>query len=141
MRARVGCCSVWAALTLMPATFALAEPLRVFTDHAHPLQLADFTDTQVIYLDGVKTLEAALSEGLSAHPEQAEQQALALLHSARGQQLQAQLQSAYAGLAQAWHLGITHLPAVVMDGYVVYGETNIARAVQRIDAFKAGYKP
>jgi len=129
-----------AGLALLFGSAALAEPVQVFTDRAHPLQLGGL-DVPVIYLDEVQRLENALSKGLSADPEQAEKQALALLHSAKGQQLQRELLDAYAALAQAWSLGITHVPAVLMDGHVVYGETDIARAVKRIEVFKAGRKP
>jgi len=130
-----------AGLGLLFGSAVLAEPVQVFTDRAHPLQLTASSQAQVIYLDEVQRLENALSEGLSSNPEQAEKQALALLHSAKGQQLQRELLDAYAALAQAWSLGITHVPAVVEGGHVVYGETDIARAVKRIEAFKAGSRP
>jgi len=130
-----------AGLGLLFCSTVLAEPVQVFTDRKNPVQLDGFAGLQVIYLDEVERLEAALSEGLSSNPEQAEKQALALLHSAKGQQLQRELLDAYAGLAQAWSLGITHIPAVAKGGHVVYGETDIARAVRIIEAFKAGSRP
>jgi integrating conjugative element protein (TIGR03757 family) len=38
------------------------------------------------------------------------------------------------GVADAWSLGITTIPAVVVDQrYVVYGEPDVARAVARIE--------
>jgi len=136
------CCSAaLAGSALLFCSSALAEPIQVFTDRAHPLQFAGVTHASVIYLDEVERLEGVLSEGLSRNPGQAEKQALALLHSAKGQQLQRELLDAYAALAQAWSLGITHIPAVVMEGYVVYGETDVAHAVQQIEAFKAGSRP
>jgi len=143
-KSRAGFCCLHAALAglgLLFCSAALAEPVQVFTDRAHPLQLAGSSPVQVIYLDEVQRLENALSEGLSADPEQAEKQALALLHSTKGQPLQRELEGAYAALARAWSLGITHVPAVVMDGHVVYGETDIARALKRIEAFKRGQQP
>lgn len=40
---------------------------------------------------------------------------------------------AYRGLVRAWRLGVKQVPAVVVDGqYVVYGETNVARALEVI---------
>jgi len=129
-----------AGLGLLFGSAALAEPVQVFTDRKNPVQPGGL-DVPVIYLDEVERLEAVLSEGLSSNSEQAEKQALALLHSVKGQQLQRELESAYAGLARAWSLGITHVPAVVEGGHVVYGETNIVRAVKMIEAFKAGRKP
>jgi len=133
-RALAGC-GLWVGQAV------LAQPVQVFTDQAHPIQVTGYSQAQVIYLDEVKRLQAVLSEGLSTDSAKAEQQALALLHSAKGQQLQRELESAYAGLAQAWSLGITHVPAVVEGGHVVYGETDIARAVQQIEAFKASRRP
>ena len=48
--------------------------------------------------------------------------------------LQRRLASAYQGVTDAWSLGITSLPAVVVDQrYVVYGEPDVARAVARIE--------
>jgi len=127
-------------VALLCCQAAWAQPVQVFTDRAHPV-LPGAQDVTVIYLDEVERLENLLSEGLSADPVQAEQQALARLHSAEGQQTQSALESAYAGLAQAWRLGITHVPAVVEGGHVVYGEADIAKAVKRIEAFKAGRRP
>jgi len=129
-----------AGLGLMFCSAVLAEPVQVFTDRKHPVQRGGL-DVPVIYLDEVERLENALSEGLSSNSEQAEKQALALLHSVKGQQLQRELLDAYATLARAWSLGVTHVPAVVMDGHVVYGEADIAHAVKRIEAFKAGSRP
>ena len=41
---------------------------------------------------------------------------------------------AYQGVADAWSLGITSLPAVVVDQrYVVYGDSDVARAIARIE--------
>jgi len=131
------CRSVAGAAFLCFAGAAGADSVRVFTDRAHPVQMGARSDAQVIYLDAVKDIEAVLSEGLSGDPKQAEQQALALLHSARGRALQEELLQAWRGLAVAWRLGITHLPAVVMDGHVVYGETDVTRAVARMEAFMA----
>jgi len=129
-----------AGLGLLFCSAVLAEPLQVFTDRKNPVQRGGL-DVPVFYLDEVERLENALSEGLSSNPEHAEKQAQTLLHSAKGQQLQRELEGAYARLAQAWSLGITHAPAVVMDGHVVYGETDIARAVKMIEAFKASSRP
>ena len=45
---------------------------------------------------------------------------------------------AYQGVADAWGLGITKIPAVVVDHrYVVYGEPDVARAVARINAYRS----
>jgi len=141
MKGLVGLPVCAALFVMLMAGHAVCGPLQVFTDRAHPVQRPATDDVQIIYLDEVLRIETALSQGLSAHPEKAQQQALSLLHSPQGQQLQRELMDAYAGLAQAWHWGITHIPAVVQDGYVVYGEAHIGRALQKMEAFKRGKKP
>jgi len=48
--------------------------------------------------------------------------------------LQRRIATAYQGVADAWSLGITTIPAVVVDQrYVVYGEPDVARAIARIE--------
>ena len=50
-----------------------------------------------------------------------------------GASLQQRMQTAYQGVTDAWSMGITTIPAVVVDQrYVLYGETNIDRALARI---------
>ncbi|MBN0997448.1 TIGR03757 family integrating conjugative element protein, partial [Pseudomonas aeruginosa] len=50
-----------------------------------------------------------------------------------GADLQRRIASAYQGVADAWSLGVTSIPAVVVDQrYVVYGEPDVARAVARV---------
>jgi integrating conjugative element protein (TIGR03757 family) len=56
---------------------------------------------------------------------------------AGGQALQRELATAWQGIADAWSLGITTLPAVVVDRrYIVYGEPDVAKAVARIEAYR-----
>ncbi|HEQ1867040.1 TPA: TIGR03757 family integrating conjugative element protein, partial [Pseudomonas aeruginosa] len=50
-----------------------------------------------------------------------------------GQLLQKRMLDAYQGVADAWSLGITTLPAVVVDQrYVVYGESDLDKALARV---------
>lgn len=52
-----------------------------------------------------------------------------------GNALQARLGGAYQDVVDAWSLGITTIPAVVVDQrYVVYGEPDVAKAVALIEA-------
>jgi integrating conjugative element protein (TIGR03757 family) len=54
-----------------------------------------------------------------------------------GDALQRELATAYQGVADAWSLGVTTLPAVVLDQrYVMYGEPDAAKAVARIEAHR-----
>ena len=43
----------------------------------------------------------------------------------------------YQDVTQAWGLGITKVPAVVVDRrYVVYGEPDVAHAAARIETYR-----
>ena len=54
-----------------------------------------------------------------------------------GADLERRLREAYQGVTDAWSLGITRIPAVVVDGrYVVYGEADVERALARIEAYR-----
>lgn len=54
-----------------------------------------------------------------------------------GNALQARLGMAYQGVVDAWSLGVTTIPAVIVDRlYVVYGEPDVAKAVALIEAHR-----
>lgn len=58
-----------------------------------------------------------------------------LLNSPEGARLMAELASAQQGAADAWSIGITKVPAVVVDRqYVVYGQPDVAAAIKEIEA-------
>jgi integrating conjugative element protein (TIGR03757 family) len=88
---------------------------------------------RLIELDEAHRIEAELSAELPAEPEQATAIVKRRLNSG-GTDLQRRIASAYQGVTDAWSLGITSIPAVVVDQrYVVYGEPDVARAVARIE--------
>lgn len=123
-----------APLALLLAASAFAQDVQVFTDSSHPVQTG--RGVPVLLLDAPARIEAALSAGLPADPSQAAAVMRQRLTSG-GTALQRQLGQAYQGVAQAWGLGITKLPAVVVDGrYVVYGEPDVDRALARIAAYR-----
>jgi integrating conjugative element protein (TIGR03757 family) len=101
-------------------------------------QLAQGTQvpTRVIALDAPARIQAELSEGLPADP----QQAAAIMQqrfTQGGTVLQQRMQVAYQGVADAWSMGITTIPAVVVDRrFVVYGTTNIDQAIARIAQYR-----
>lgn len=97
-------------------------------------------DLQIYNLDGIQRVEAKLSEGLTADPEQSKRVVLQ-----RFQQLQeedrAQMQRAAMGLAEAMQYGIDRYPAIVFDGEVaIYGVTDIDEALHRYQQWQAGRK-
>ena len=132
--------SGWRTLGLavaLPAALAVFSPAAfaadvvVVTDSRHPFKTMG--GERLIELDEAHRIEAELSAQLPADSEQATVVVKRRLSSG-GTDLQRRLASAYQGVTDAWSLGITSLPAVVVDQrYVVYGEPDVARAVARIE--------
>ena len=124
------------AVTL-PAALAVFSPATVaadvvvVTDSHHPVKTMG--GERLIELDEAPRLEADLSAQLPADPEQAAAIVKRRINDG-GAGLQRRIASAYQGVTDAWSLGITSIPAVVVDQrYVVYGEPDVARAVARIE--------
>ena len=112
-----------------PAT--LATDVLVITDSRHPVRTMG--GERLIELDEALRIEAELSAALPADPDQATAIARRRLNQG-GADLQHRIASAYQGVTDAWSLGITSIPAVVVDRrYVVYGEPDVARAIARIE--------
>ena len=107
----------------------------VITDNRHPVHgLPD----RLILLDAGEQIEADLSADLSTHPEQAAAQARQRLN-AGGRGLQQRLADAYQGVTDAWSLGITKIPAIVIDQrYVLYGERDVETAKAKVQRFLRG---
>ncbi|WP_455809215.1 TIGR03757 family integrating conjugative element protein [Pseudomonas koreensis] len=111
----------------------------IVTDRHHPVQAP--AHVRLILLDESERLEAKLSEGLPAN----QQQAIALMQqrlmSSDAQRLQRDLALAQQNLVDAWSMGVTKVPAVVVDRkFVVYGETNATAAEYRIAQWRATAK-
>ncbi len=112
-----------------PAT--LATDVLVITDSRHPVRTMG--GERLIELDEAPRIEAELSAALPADPDQATAIARRRLNQG-GADLQHRIASAYQGVTDAWSLGITSIPAIVVDRrYVVYGEPDVARAIARIE--------
>jgi integrating conjugative element protein (TIGR03757 family) len=124
------------ALALWLATGqAVAAEVWVITDSRHPVSGTQVPD-RVIELDAPQRLEAELSARLPSDPQRAAELARQRLtqDSQDGQQ---RLQHAYQGVVDAWSLGITTLPAVVVDRrYVIYGEPDLDQAFERIVQYR-----
>ncbi|WP_019689118.1 TIGR03757 family integrating conjugative element protein [Pseudomonas fluorescens] len=114
---------------------AAAADVLVITDTLHPVQSP--AGTRVIQLDQPARIEAELTQNLPAAPDAA----VALLQQRLrdgGSALQQRIGQAYQGITDAWGLGVAKIPAIVVDRrYVVYGESDVARAVARIDAYRS----
>jgi integrating conjugative element protein (TIGR03757 family) len=123
-----------AALLASLAAFSsttFAADVLVVTDSRHPVKTMG--GERLIELDEAPRIEAELSAELPAYPQQATAVVKRRL-SQGGADLQRRIASAYHGVVDAWSLGITTIPAVVVDQrYVVYGEPDVARAVARVE--------
>ncbi|WP_050483107.1 TIGR03757 family integrating conjugative element protein [Pseudomonas sp. Ant30-3] len=115
------------------ASAASAMDIWVITDRQHPVQ---GTPDRLIELDAPARIEAELSTDL---PRDVQQASLLVQQRLKhgGPALQQRLARTYQDVTDAWSLGITTLPAIVMDQrYVVYGEPDVAKAIARIEAYR-----
>jgi len=125
---------VW-ALALVASPAAGAAEVVAFTLSSMPLRTAD--GAQVHVLDARDGHAEAFGADLPGDPERALAEAMRRLETPAGRATLARLASAAAGNAIASRLGIEKLPAVVVDGrYVVYGVRDVARAVERVQAWR-----
>ena len=130
----------WRTLGLavaLPASLAVFSPVTfaadvvVVTDSHHPVKTMG--GERLIELDEAPRIEAELSANLPTDPDQATALVKRRLTQG-GTDLQRRIATAYQGVTDAWSLGITAVPAVVVDQrYVVYGEPDVARAIARIE--------
>ncbi len=113
---------------------AIAAEVIVVTDNHHPVQAPP--GIRVIELDQAARIEAELAADLPADPARASAQVQQRL-KAGGAALQRRIGEAYQGVVDAWSLGITTIPAVVVDRrYVVYGEGNLDGALERVAQYR-----
>ncbi|CFL01733.1 TIGR03757 family integrating conjugative element protein [Burkholderia pseudomallei] len=123
--------------TLAVATLtssAVAAEVWIVTDSTHPVRT--IPGARVIELDAPARLESKLSADLPPDPHEAAarvQQRLAADHAT----LTRQLATAYQAVTDAWSLGVTHVPAVIVyRRYVVYGDPDAAHAIARIHTYR-----
>jgi len=119
------------ALGLCPRAWAEAV---AFTDARHPL--TSVGNVRVVALDAPRKIEAALSEGLT--PDAGKAAAIVHQRLAQNPSIHRQLAVAHQGVLDAFSLGVTKVPAVVVDRrYVVYGEHDVAAALALIAAYRS----
>ena len=124
------------ALAACPGPGAVAAEVVAFTVSSMPLRATG--GTRVHVLDERDGHAEAFGAGLPGDPERALAEARRRLETPAGRAALARIAEAAAGNALAGRLGIEKLPAVVVDGrYVVYGERDVARAVERVEAWRA----
>ena len=131
-----------AALGLALALAAGAGPgaggadVVAFTLSSMPLRATGGATVHV--LDARDGYAEAFGADLPGDPERALAEARRRMATPSGRAALARIAGAAAGNALAARLGIEQLPAVVVDGrYVVYGVRDVARAVERVEAWRA----
>ncbi|POR57280.1 integrating conjugative element protein [Pseudomonas syringae pv. syringae] len=128
-------------MTFLILMAAIQVPLAnaetwIVTDRNHPVHAP--SRVRLILLDESEKLEAKLSEGLPANQQQAIAIMQQRLKSSDAQRLQRDLALSQQDLVDAWSMGVTKVPAVVVDRkFVVYGETNATAAENRIAQWRA----
>ena len=122
-------------ILLFAGPYTFAQEVWVFTDQHHTV-FAVPEQARVFELDQTQQIENALSEGLSADQAYSAKFARSRLNT----NTHRQLAQAYQGNVDAWTLGIQKIPAVVVDRkYVIYGESNVTRAISRIQTYREAH--
>ncbi|CAM5209181.1 MULTISPECIES: TIGR03757 family integrating conjugative element protein [Alcaligenaceae] len=130
------CC--WLLISLCVAllsNLAFAADVLAVVDSRHPLQVP--AGVRIIVLDEPARIEAQLAANLPADPSRSAAIVRERLERG-GEALRHRIATSYRGVVDAWSLGVTTIPAVIVDGrYVVYGEPDIAKAIARIEAHRS----
>ncbi len=145
--------AIVASLLLVSSKVTLAETqtamtptsIEIFTATDQPISAIDtFVEehpaigVQFHQLDAIKRLQARLSRGLSADPEQAKHVVLERLQRL-SKATQRQLQRSATALAKAMQYGVEKYPAIVFDGeLVVYGVSDLSVALRHYRHWHAG---
>src|SRR5690606_1947808 len=127
-------CAVIGLCMLTAGAGVMAADVRVFTDRNHSITVP--AGVRIVALDAPTCIESELAADLPADSAQAAAIVQKRLKDG-GAALQRRLADAYQGVTDAWSLGITKIPAVVVDRrYVVYGERDVPRALAHIEAYR-----
>jgi len=122
--------------------------VEVFTTSASPITRNAYLswassgviDLHIYELDGIQRIEARLSKGLTADPEQSKRDVLQRFQQMHEED-RARMQLAAMGLAKAMQYGIDRYPAIVFGGEVaIYGVTDIGEALHRYQEWREGRK-
>lgn len=106
----------------------------VITDSTHPIEATN--EIRLILIDQLSALEDELSSGLPSSPAAAQ----ALFDERMTAQMSTKIESAHQDIVDAWSQGVTKIPAVVVDRkYVVYGDSNIERALSKIQLYREAH--
>lgn len=111
-------------------SLSIAGDVVVITDRAHPVTAVP-AHARVILLDEASSILGD-SPPLPSDPEAAKRVAEQRLMKGNPP-IHQRLAAAYQGIVDAWSMGVSHIPAVVVDRkFVVYGESNVSAALRKI---------
>ncbi|WP_313025541.1 TIGR03757 family integrating conjugative element protein [Pseudomonas lopnurensis] len=121
-----------ASATVQTVAHAAAAEIIVYS--TSQIQLTNVPPgAQIIELDRLQQLEARISHGLPANPQQAAHLIQQRMNNPEWRSIEGQVRKAAEDIAGAKSAGIRKVPAVTVDGsYVVYGASDVAAAVQQI---------
>lgn len=130
--------------TLLISTAVGANPVKqdnvivtLFTAQQYAAQQTHLAN-HIYYLDSVERLEERFLPNLSTDPMQAEQQVRQIIGGPEWKQFETELRAAYQGVIAGWTKGIMKIPAVLFESAtetaVIYGETDVAKAIERYRA-------
>lgn len=137
LRSALNASSLLSVLLLSLWVSSSSAETWVVTDLAHPVEAS--AEIRTIYLDAPERLEERLTGDLPNDPAVASRIVEERMHSPEWQDVSKELALAYQGVADAWSLGVSKIPAVVVDKkYVVYGQSDVAKAVSLIAQHRGG---
>ena len=117
------------------ASAAYGTDIWIVTDQQHPVH--ELAHARVIELDAPTRIEASLSQDLPANPGEA---VTAVRERLANSAITQQFADTYQGVTDAWRVGVAKIPAIVIDQrYVVYGDTDAAHAIARIQAYREAH--
>ena len=149
---------VWLLSMVLFADTAFADPqgpnslpvIEVFTSDKHPVIDTDANGARdtlrglkitVHKIDGIQSVERALSLNLPVEPQAAKQIALHRIENLEAP-TRASMHASATALAKAMQYGIDRYPAIVFDGeVVVYGVTDLTVALEQYRAWQSGQRP
>ena len=133
--AQLACIMLFAIMAGPWVSTAMAADIWIVTDQQHPVRA--IPHARIIELDAPTRIEATLSQGLPTNPQEA---AAAVRERLLSRTTTEQLSTAYQGVTDAWRVGVTTIPAVVVDRrYVVYGDADAAHAVACIQVYREAH--
>lgn len=107
------------------------ETVKVFTTSSLRVVPSKTVPAEIIKLDEGELLIRQLGSQLPNNQAAAEKEVFRRMATEDGKALVEQIGSVYDGVVEAWSLGITKLPAILIeDRYVVYGIYNVDDAIK-----------